>query len=314
MSRTILKIACALCVIGIVVCGAVILAKFIRVGNQYANAEQYTAGAITINDTVKNLEIDWVDGAVNIAYHAQDTVEIAETAPKAISGDAALRWWLDGDTLRVQYAKSGFRSFRGLNKTLTVTLPESVALGEVRIDTTSGDVNVPDLIADDILVDMTSGDLALKQSGAAARVTLSSTSGRISVDVSRVGRMAVSATSGDIRIALGSVREMTVSSTSGGVALDGGEAQKANVDTTSGNIAVRLTSFDSLTIDATSGDVTAALPTEPGYTADIDTTSGKFDYTVALAKDGGKYACGDGSARLRIDTTSGNVRVEDVNG
>lgn len=312
MSRTFLKIACALCVIGIVVCGAVILGKTIRVGSQYANAEKYTAGETTINETVKNLDIDWVDGAVNIAYHAQDTVEIAETAPKAISADAALRWWLDGDTLRVRYAKSGLRMFRSLDKTLTVTLPEGVALGEVRIDTTSGDVNVPDLVADDILVDMTSGDLALKQSGAAARVALSSTSGRISADVSDVEKMAVSATSGDIRIAPGSVKDLSVSSTSGGVTLDGGEAQKASIDTTSGGIAVRLTAFNDLNIDATSGDVTAALPSEPGYIADIDTTSGRFDYTVALAKDGGKYVCGDGSAKLRVETTSGNVRLEDV--
>ena len=44
---------------------------------------------------------------------------------------------------------------------------------------------------------------------------------------------------------------------------------------------------------------------EPGYRADVSTSSGSFDYTVPLAKDGGGYVCGDGSGSLKVSVTSG---------
>ena len=194
MSRNVLKIACILCLIALIACGALILGNVFHIGLRYANAEKYAAGAATVEGAVKNLDIHWKDGSVKIAYHDKDTVEISETSPKAIPDKAALRWWLDGDTLRVQYAKSGFFSFWGQKKALTVTLPEGTALTD-------------------------------------------------------------------------------------------------------------------LGIDVTSGDVTAALPTEPGYRARVTTTSGSFNADVPLSKDGDEYLCGDGSGRVEIQVTSGDVRL-----
>ncbi len=307
-----LKVAFAVCVIALVACGALIFGKTVRLGNHYANAEQYTPGGTTLNGPVKNLDIAWTDGAVNIAYHTGNTVEIAETAAKTISEDAALRWWLDGDTLRIQYAKSGYFSFISLNKTLTVTLPEGVALDSANIDVTSGDVNAPELLARDVQIDLTSGDLALTQSGASERVALSSNSGDIRADIAEAGKLTIGVTSGAIRATVGHVDEADISTTSGNIALEGGEAQKTRIGSTSGKIDVRLTAFDALDIDATSGDVTAALPSAPGYRADISTASGGFDYTVPLTRDGDAYACGDGSASVKIHTTSGDVRLTEV--
>ena len=315
MSRNILlKSAAAACILALLACGLMVFFKGLNIGLNYANAEAYTAGGAELDGPVKNLDINWTDGAVSIAYHAKNTVEISETAAKPITGDAALRWWLDGDTLRIQYARTGFHTLRSLNKALTVTLPEGASLGSVAIDVTSGEVNVPDLLAENVKVDLTSGDLALKQSGSAGRVELSSISGNITADVSEVGALNVSATSGKIRTTVGSAEEVSISSTSGDIALDGGSAGKAGIDSTSGKIGVTLAAFGELKIDATSGDITAALPSQPGYRADVDTAGGRFDYAVPLTRDGNTWICGDGSARVRIDTTSGNVRLEDVNG
>ena len=280
MKSNLLKLIAAVCVVALLVSGVMVLFKSVHIGLNYANAEKYTAGGAEIDGAVKNLDIDWVDGEVNIAYHAKGTVEIAETAPRAISEDEALRWWLDGDTLRIQYAKSGFSlrklfSFKSKSKTLTVTLPEGVELGDVGID-------------------VTSGDLSIKQSGTTERMELKSTSGNIDAELSDVGDLIVDVTSGDIKV-------------------EGGTVTKASVDSTSGKINVNLTAFDDLKIKATSGNITAALPSNPGYRAEVDTTSGSFDYTVALTRDGKAYTCGDGSAHLKIDSTSGNVRLTDVN-
>lgn len=299
MKTNLLKLIAAVCVVALLACGLLVLFRSVRNGLNYANAEKYTAGGAEIDGAVRNLAVDWVDGEVNIAYHDKDTVEIAETASKAISGDEALRWWLDGDTLRIRYAKSGFSlrklfSFNNRGKKLTVTLPEGAALGDVGIHVTSGNVTVPDLAADQVKIDLTSGDLAIRQTGTTERMELGSTSGNIDAVLSDVGNLVVDVTSGDIRV-------------------EGGAATKTSIESTSGKIDVTLAAFEELKIEATSGNITAALPSKPGYRAEVDTTSGSFDYTVALARDGKAYTCGDGSARLEIDSTSGNVRLTDVN-
>lgn len=332
MSRSILKIACGLCVIALVACGVQILGKSMHLGFHYANAEQYSAGGATLDGAVKNLDISWLDGAVNIAYHAQNTVEIAETAPKPISGDKALRWWLDGDTLRIRYCKSGFFSLHGLEKTLTLTLPEGVALDSVGIDATSADVNVPRLEANAVTADLTSGDLDLRLSGAAEQVklcgtsaglrvtladaksvTVSTTSGAIVLDETGAAEsVSLSSTSGSIRMNVADAGTVNVTTTSGAIALEGGAARKARLGSTSGAIDIRLTAFDDLRVNSTSGGVTAALPTAPGFHADIDTTSGSFDSAIALSREGSRYTCGDGSASVEIGTTSGDVRLEEV--
>ena len=313
MNETLLKITCAACVVALVVCGASILGKALPLSNRYDNAARYTAGGTELTAAVKNLDIHWTDGEVNLAYHPQATVEISETAPKAIPADAALRWWLDGDTLRIQYAKSGYRSLSGLEKALTVTLPEGIELERVAVDLTSGNVSAPDLRADDIRVDMTSGDLALRQSGASKRVALSSTSGDIRAEIPEVERMEISVTSGSIQAILGSADEVSVSTTSGRILLEGDASRKTRIETTSGMIDVALASFSDLRIDATSGDITAALPPEPGYRAEIDTTSGSVDFALPLSREGKSYTCGDGSASLKIDATSGSVRLKAFN-
>ena len=311
MSKSIiLKIAAAVCIVALLACAFTIFGKTFRIGNRYANAEQYTAGATTLDKPVKNLDVNWTDGRVTIAYHDKDTVEIAETAKKEISADAQLRWWLDGDTLRIQYAKSGYFRLTGLNKELTLTLPEGIGLGSVAIDATSAEVDAPDLRADDIAVDMTSGSLALSQLGKADRVRIDVTSGDIRAALENVKDVSAELTSGRIEISqTGEAESVDISTTSGNVTLACDAARRASVDTTSGKIDVSLAAFDALKIESTSGNVTAALPTEPGFKADIDTTSGSFDSAIPLTQEKSSYTCGDASASVDIDTTSGNVRL-----
>lgn len=307
-----LKLTAAVCVVALLACGLAILFKTFHIGLHYADAEKYAAGGATIDGAVKRLDIHWIDGAVNVAYHDRDAIELSETAKKALSEKERLRWWLDGDTLRVQYAQSGYFSFRGLDKALTLTLPEGIELEDVDIDVTSGDVTVGDLRADRVKVGLTSGDLSLRQSGSAELVEVSCTSGDVTAALGEVGKLTVRGTSGNIQATLDRAKEAVIATTSGNVSLAGGGADKVEIGNTSGGISVSLEAFDDLKIDSTSGNVVASLPSEPGYRADIDTASGSFDHTVALARDGDAYVCGDGSARVRIDTTSGNILLNAV--
>ena len=127
----------------------------------FANADKYTVGDTEITSTVENLDIDWTSGKVNIEYHAGSGVSVSEVANRDTSEDEKLRWWLDGTTLRIKYAKPQLTFFNNLKKTLTVSLPEGITLKNVDIDTTSADVTVPSMTADEIKFDTTSGDVKI---------------------------------------------------------------------------------------------------------------------------------------------------------
>ena len=158
----------------------------------YEDADKYTVGDAVIEDTVKNLDIDWTSGNIIFEYHDEDTVEISEKSRKSLSEDKKMRWWLDDDTLRIRFAKKGssFFSF-GFNqdKELTVKLPESIALENVNIDATSGDVHLPSLEAQKMTIDVVSGDIKLDLSGA-DELKMSSVSGNVEATLDKLPRLA----------------------------------------------------------------------------------------------------------------------------
>ena len=57
--------------------------------------------------------------------------------------------------------------------------------------------------------------------------------------------------------------------------------------------------------------MTLKLPEISGFTLDLDARPSKLNSSLAMTKKGDdQYVFGDGSARLRIDTTSGDIRIE----
>ena len=294
----------------------------------YANADKYTAGETAIRETVRNLDIEWVNGKVNLETHGGDTVELKESSDKVIGEDLKMRWWMDGDTLRVRYAKSGLRLSWNQEKTLTVMLPENSAFGDVSISATSADLNIPELRAEKLNLEVTSGDIlaaaearqisagstsgdmTLRISGEAESVTAGSTSGRITVEADRAGSVKMSSTSGGGSLTVKKAGKVEIGSTSGSISVEAEEAEQVKLGSTSGSAHAALAKFGSLKIDSTSGDVQVMLKDEPGFTAKIDTTSGKIDYSLPLSRQGNEYVCGDGSGRVEIGTTSGDVRLD----
>ncbi|MBR5960134.1 MAG: DUF4097 family beta strand repeat protein [Clostridia bacterium] len=296
----------------------------------FANADKYTVGDTEINSAVENLEIDWTSGKVNIEYHAGSGVSVSETANRDTSEDEKLRWWLDGTTLRIKYAKPQLTIFTNLKKTLTVSLPEGITLKNVDIDTTSADISVPSMTADEIKFDTTSGDvnavitakklsasstsgdLNIQQDSEINTASFSSTSGNAAFTVPSAKKISMESTSGDISVTVsGTVEDIYLDSTSGSVKPDIANTDKAKFSSTSGDITATLVSFKDLNVDVTSGDVTLKLPEISGFTLDLDARPSKLKSSLALVKKSDeKYVFGDGSARLRIDTTSGDIHID----
>ena len=326
---TVVTAALIVCLAALAACAWLMFGGSVSGGLAYANADKYSVGDTEISAPVKNLFIDWTEGRVNIEYHAGEGVTVSETAGRALSEDDKLRWWLDGDTLRIRYAKPGFRLSFSLNKVLTVSLPEGTVLKTAEIGSTSGDLDIPSLSADEIRLDSTSGgiraslatakltvsatsgDMDILQKGDAGDVMLSSTSGSIACQLGNVKNVTADSTSGSIRLALsGKAESVNLHSTSGNIDAGVAAANKTDISSTSGCINAELDAFENLKIDSTSGSVTARLTGEPGFTCSVDTASGSFSSDLALTKVGNTYTCGDGSAKAGISTTSGDIRIE----
>lgn len=331
----IIRIAMVVC--AVVVACAVIISVTDMFGNggslfSYANAEKYTAGDTELSGDIKKLEINWTSGKVNIAYHAENTVIVKETADKAMDDNQKLRWWLDGDTLRIRYAKAGFRISFNLDKQLTVSLPRDLVLKSADIGSTSADIYAPALKADEIRLNSTSGNIEAGTD--TKKLAASSTSGDVRVlQGGSLDSADLSSTSGSLSLGVeGSVKNVSANSTSGGVALTvSGSAGNVKLHSTSGNIYPTLSSLDKAEISATSGSVTGTvnafkdlkvntssgsvnlkLGTEPGFTCRVSSSSGDFTTALSMTKNGDTYTCGDGSAKCDIGTSSGDIWIGNI--
>ena len=302
-------------------------------GLTYADAGRYTVGDAAVSETVENLEVRWTSGRVRVVYHDGSDVLVTETADKPIPEDMRMRWWLDGATLRIRFAKDGFSLANVFGssprKTLTITLPKALNLQSADIGATSADLDLDGLAAEKLSLSVTSGDI--RGSVRAANLTVgstsgdqelrvtgntaaafSSTSGRVGVSMPDAGSLTASSTSGGVSLEVeGSADSVHLASTSGGISAAFASAGQAEFTSTSGNVTVRAGRFGDLRVGSTSGTVTAFLPAAPGFTCRVETASGSFSSALPLAGDRSAYTCGDGSGRCVLHTTSGDIRVEE---
>lgn len=271
----------------------------------------FTSGNATITDEVESIEIDWTSGSVTVAYHDENTVILEETSDRPINGDDRMRWKMDGKTLVVEYNTPALFRFFSPSKALTVTLPKGRNLKKAEIIATSADIRVPELTAGEIALGSTSGEVNATVS--APFVYGESTSGDVTLKVTgRTDQVKMGSTSGRLNLTLEEAEKAELGTTSGGIILEAGNVKQADLGSTSGDIHVKAGAFEQMKINATSGSVNAELSANPGFTAKVSQTSGDFDSTLALAKNGDTWSCGDGSAKLEIGTTSGDVRLTEL--
>ena len=88
----IIKIAMVVCIVA-VLCAVIVAVTGVFSGTigGYANAEKYTAGEMEIQDEVKNLDINWINGKVNVVYANRSGIRVTETSKSSISDDLKLR-------------------------------------------------------------------------------------------------------------------------------------------------------------------------------------------------------------------------------
>lgn len=239
----------------------------------YAESARYQSGSTSVSGQVKALDVSWVDGRVTIAYHDGDEVVLSETSARKLTEKTELHWLLEGGTLHIRYAESGLRLSTNLNKELIVLLPEGMALTDVKLSAVSAKVEVEALSADELRLETVSGNAQLNIASA-KKLTTDSVSGRVNVTAGRLEEVNANAISGDLHLEFARTPEK-------------------------------------ISADSVSGDVVIRLPGSAGFTADIDTVSGRVSGSLPMEKQGKtRYVCGNGSCDIRVDTVSGSVQLD----
>ena len=288
-----LTLSLTLCALLLSGCGLHIRPSLGLSGINYEHPEKYTVGGAAFTDKVEKVEIHWLSGSVTVTGHRGNEIRFSETANRNLTNDLSMHYWLDGSTLRIQFCRSGKWNLNGLEKELTLQLPERL-LESLEVDTVSARVNLEDLKMEDLELDTVSGAVRLR-------------------DCQVSDRARVDTTSGFVKEALtGALREWKADTVSGSVELIVPEVKAFDVNTTSGSVSLTAESAPKdLDVDSVSGSVTLCLPADGDFTLDFDTVSGSFSSDLAFKTEGSRRIFGRGTGDYSIDTTSGSVNIEE---
>ena len=288
-----LALSLTLCALLLSGCGLHIRPSLGLSGINYEHPEKYTVGGAAFTDQVDKVEIHWLSGSVTVTGHRGNEIRFSETANRNLTNDLSMHYWLDGSTLRIQFCRSGKWNLNGLEKELTLQLPERL-LQSLTVDTVSARVNLEDLKMEDLGLDTVSGAVRLR-------------------DCQVSDRARVDTTSGSVKAALtGALREWKADTVSGSVELIVPEVKAFDVNTTSGSVSLTAESAPKdLDVDSVSGSVTLCLPADGDFTLDFDTVSGSFSSDLAFKTEGSRRIFGRGTGDYSIDTTSGSVNIEE---
>jgi lia operon protein LiaG len=262
---------------------------------------RYPEGAIRSPDAMRGRTTSWVrtDGTWGDRNGSRGRrVEITNSA-NALDASADIELRVPrGVTTRV-YLLAGRVDVRNVDGELHVdvaaaNVSASGGRGPLWLDTGSGDVDVRD----------TEGDLHLDTG-----------SGDVTVRNARGDVLDADTGSGDVTFDGISFESGRFDTGSGDVRVSDAELGRAEFDTGSGGVFGSFrTTPESLAMDSGSGDVTVELPRNAGTEVSISTSSGRIttDFPIAVTRQSRRSlrgTIGDGSASLKIDAGSGNVRL-----
>lgn len=239
----------------------------------YDDAEKYQVGNAELSEKVENIEIDWMVGSVKVLTHDKDQVSISEKSDIELAENVKLRYWLDDTTLRIKFCACGNWNFSDLKKDLTVMVPETLILGNLKVNSISADVTLT--------------SCAVTQS-----VKINTISGKLNAEFSKP------------------LKEFEGDSTSGAFNVSAPSVSRFEVGTVSGEASLSVQKEpDWLDFDSTSGSVSLVLPKNASFVLDFDTASGELSSDLAYSKSLKKYIFGEGKGKYEITTVSGDVRI-----
>lgn len=218
---------------------------------------------------IREIEIDWVSGKIQIIPTEIDHIRVNETAAHA--NTEAMLCRKDGDTLKISFCKGELASLKGIGtKDLTIQVPKGWSCRKLEIDAASPKISVQGLTADEVDLDTAGGESRF--------------------DSCTLGKLDADTASGNLYLT-GTLKNLEYDSASGSV-----EAELDNVPS-------------KISMDTASGSLSLKLPKGAGFAVALDSLSGKLDSDFPTTLDGGRYLCGDGACKIEMESMSGSVTV-----
>jgi predicted membrane protein len=218
---------------------------------------------------VQNLDIDWVAGSVIIQPGDVDTITFTE---KSTPGTDKMVWKQTGNTLFIEHSKT--KVYIGFSidqsKDLLITVPRDWVCGKMSIDTASANIQVSDLQIQNADFDSASGTCTLTNCN--------------------VDNISVDTASGDVDF-IGTFNTIELS------------AASAKCTMVLSNVP-RL-----IEVDTMSGDLDITLPSDCGFTVDMDGMSGDFTSDFPTSTTNGNHVFGNGSCRIIVDAMSSDLTI-----
>ena len=248
----------------------------------YAFSTQAEGAAGYVSETfsveparVREIEVDWLGGSVMVVLTDDDSLSFAEMAYQDVPEEQRLSYALDGDTLKIDFCRSGHLLSSSPEKQLVLSIPRGLTLEKFEADTTAAAVNVTGLHTQ-------------------------------TVDISTVD---ISTVSGGVDLAA-EAYEIDISTTGGCAAVDA-DFYQLDFSAVSGSLTLTMQRAAEVDAETVSGGVTIHLPPSSyGFALDFETVSGTPEIAFDANGGDGHWTYGDKASTLNIDTASGNLSLD----
>ncbi len=248
------------------------------------------------DEALELVDVSWVSGPVVLGKSPDNSIHVTERASREIGQENAMKVAFSGGKLTVRWDGQWFRkwinwsifNFGRNDKSLEVLLPGDGSLTGLSVSNTSGDITMEGFSAEELNVSSTSGDLHLTGLSAAQSCNVSTVSGDVSMDGITAGDLNASTTSGSMDLGGMTSQVLHISTTSGDCQYIG-TAQELSASTVSGELLAGLTQCPAqAAMESVSGSVELGLPENDGFTAVYSSVSGDFQSDFPTTGSAGK--------------------------
>ena len=219
---------------------------------------------------VREIEVDWLGGSVMVVLTDDDSLSFAEMAYQDVPEEQRLSYALDGDTLKIDFCRSGHLLSSSPEKQLVLSIPRGLTLEKFEADTAAAAVNVTGLHTQTVDISTVSGGVDL--AAEAYEIDISTTGGCAAVDAD--------------------FYQLDFSAVSGSLTLTMQRAAEVDAETTSGGVTIHLP------------------PSSYGFALDFETVSGTPEIAFDANGGDGHWTYGDKASTLTVDTVSGNLSLD----
>lgn len=249
------------------------------------------------SDDISKISVKWISGNVSIESSTDNKIEISETSSTDITEEKAMQYKLSSDGTLSIYSSKSISNFSfwstDTSKNLVIKVPQNKMLHSFDISTTSADVEITSIKADETDFETTSGEITLNDI-TGENTEISSTSGKVDIDGNISGEISVDTVSGDLNV--------------------NSDCRKLNADSISGKISATLGNSISQTDASTvSGNISLSLPENiNGFSADYSSVSGNFSCDFEGISNDNSFKYKNTGAEFNFDTVSGEMRIEKI--